>query len=351
VIRLGIVGCNYGRAVHVPAFRLDPRCEVTAIAGSDATRTAEVARAANVPQSFGDWRQLVDSNAVDAVAIAVPPRLQADVAVHALALGKPVFAEKPMAADLEGADRMLRQAGSTPTMIDFNYTEVNAWKTAKAMLDDGAVGALRHVAVNWNVENYATKMRLKHWKTSGADGGGALGNLASHSLHYLEWFCGPITGLQARLSGLPDDPAFETGVTLAVAFQSGAAGSFAMSCASYLGSGHRLEFYGEAGTLVLDNPTSDYMRGFGVRHARRGSDALTPVAIDDDPLDRDYPKEARIAPVSRLARRFLDAIEQRRPTGLGFAVGYRAQALLDAVRRSHATGRWLNIEFVRETKA
>ena len=57
-------------------------------------------------------------------------------------------------------------------------------------------------------------MRLRNWKTSGADGGGALGNFVSHSLHYLEWFCGPIAGLSARLSGLPDDPALETTVAL-----------------------------------------------------------------------------------------------------------------------------------------
>ena len=40
MIRLGIVGCNYGRAVLLPAFRADPRCEVVALAGTDAARTA-----------------------------------------------------------------------------------------------------------------------------------------------------------------------------------------------------------------------------------------------------------------------------------------------------------------------
>ena len=48
-------------------------------------------------------------------------------------------------------------------------------------------------------------MRLDNWKAYGEDGGGALGNFVSHSFHYLEWLCGPISGLSARLSGLPDD--------------------------------------------------------------------------------------------------------------------------------------------------
>ena len=161
-------------------------------------------------------------------------------------------------------------------MIDFTFTELMAWQKAKTLLDSGAIGRLRHVDVLWNVENASTRLRLKNWKTSGEAGGGALGNLASHSLHYFEWFCGPLTGLSARLSGLPDDPAFETGVTLSLAFQSGASGSLTMSCASYLGSGHRLEFYGDDGTLLLVNPTTDYMRGFVVSHARR------PGALDAD---------------------------------------------------------------------
>ena len=46
MIRLGIVGSNYGRLVQLPAFRADPRCQVVALAGSDAGRTEQVAREA-----------------------------------------------------------------------------------------------------------------------------------------------------------------------------------------------------------------------------------------------------------------------------------------------------------------
>src|ERR1700721_1412729 len=110
LIGIGIVGCNYGRLVHLPAFRLDPRCEVVALAGRAAARTA----------------------------------------------------------DLAGAQRMVRAAevsGQT-TMVDFNFCEVLSWTKAKALLDQGAIGRLRHVEVNWNVENYSTRMRLKNWKTN-----------------------------------------------------------------------------------------------------------------------------------------------------------------------------------------
>ncbi len=78
---------------------------------------------------------------------------------------------------------------------------------------------------------------------------------------------GPLSRLSARLGGLPDAADLQTTAAMALDFQSGALASLSMSCASYLGSGHRLEFYGEDGTLVLVNRSKDYMRGFELWHA------------------------------------------------------------------------------------
>lgn len=338
------MGCNFGRLVQLPAFRLDSRCKVVALAGRDAARTRELATAASIPLAFGDWRDLIEHPEIDAVAIATLPSLQPAIAIRALELGKPVFAEKPMAADLAGAAEMAKaaQASRRTTMVDFSFCEVLAWRRAKELLEQGAIGRLRHVAVNWQVENYATRMRIRNWKSLGDEGGGALGNFVSHCFYYLEWFCGPIVALSTRLSGLPDDPAMETTAHLSLAFQSGAAGHVAMSCASYLGSGHRIEFYGEDGTLTLINDTADYMRGFHLSLGRRPTSALTPIEVDD-PVDRAFPADGRIAPVSRMAAAFLDGIERGQPASVGFAQGLRVQALLDNARRANHLGRWLDL--------
>lgn len=345
VIRLGIVGCNYGRTVLLPAFRADPRCQVVALAGTDQTRTEQIARETGVAKAFGDWAALIEDKGVDAVAIATPPRQQPAIAMRALQLGKPVFAEKPLAPDLASAQAMLRQASlaRVPTMVDFEFPELLSWQRAKAMLDAADIGALRHVVVTWNVENHATRARLRHWKTQRDDGGGVLGNFVSHCFHYLEWFCGPIDALSTRLLGLPGDPGFEATAALAFTFASGAGGSLTMSSASYFGSGHRIEFYGEEGSLFLINPTTDYMRGFELTAARRTADRLDRIEVID-PAEYKYP-DGRIAPVSRLAHRFLDAIEGKSPARPGFAEGFRVQQLIDAARRSHDTGRVVETPF------
>jgi predicted dehydrogenase len=337
VIRLGIIGCNYGLSVHLPAFRLDPRCEVVALAGSDEARTRELAKTAGVRQGYGGWRALLEDGNVEAVAIATVPALQAQIAQAALALGKPVFAEKPMASTLSDARAMLKAAQGKPTMVDFNFHQIMSWQRAKAMLDSGAIGTLRHLAVHWHVENRAIQARMRNWKTLADDGGGVLGNFVSHCFHYLEWFGGPIARLTARQSGLPGDDSLQTTAAMALEFERSPLASLSMSCASFLGSGHRLEFYGEDGTLVLHNREADYMRGFALYHGKRGQSALAPIAVED-PADAGQP-DGRIAPVSRLAKHFLDAIEAKGAAQPDFAAGYRVQQLIDAAQRSHRDGR------------
>lgn len=339
VIRLGIVGCNFGRSVLLPAFRADPRCVVEALAGTDLAKTSEIATLEGIGQAFDDWRAVTDHPDLDAVAVAVPPSLQPEIAIRALQAGKAVFAEKPLAATLEAALAVRDQADTAgrPVMVDFEFCELPTWQRAKALIDDGAIGALRHAVVNWQVENYATRMRLKSWKTDGTNGGGVLGNFVSHCFYYLEYFCGPMRDISANLFGLPgEQPASESSVSLSGTFQSGASLMLSMSAASYLGSGHRVEFYGEDGTLILSNTTSDYMRGFELRYARRPATALDRIEVPD-PDDVRY-QDGRIAPVSRLAKRFLDAIETGTPAAPDIDDGLRVQRLIHLARVSQQNG-------------
>jgi predicted dehydrogenase len=252
-----------------------------------------------------------------------------------------VFLEKPLAADLAGAQLILesvRKSGR-PAIIDFNFPELPSWRRAKAILDSGTIGRLRNVVVTWNFENQASRVGLENWKTRG-NGGGLLGNFGSHCFYNLEWLCGPISGLSARLFTLPVRK-LESTVALALAFASGTGGSLQVSCTSFLGSGHRIELYGEEGTLVLSNPTADYFRGFGLKLARQGDEALKPISVED--ADEDSHRDSRVAAVKPLVQRFVDACEKGGSPSPGVAEGYRVQCLIDAARCAHASGRWIDI--------
>jgi predicted dehydrogenase len=343
-VGIGIIGLGYGLGVQLPAFRRDSRIEVRALCARDEKKVQEAAEASQVRQAFTDWRRLVHASDIDAVVISVPPLVQAEIAADALAAGKPVFAEKPLAADLTRAKTVADLAARTgrPNVIGFTFTRVPAFEEMHRLLSARAIGALRHVAVAWNVENYANRHRLQNWKSSRESGGGALFNFVAHSLHYLEWLVEPIGGLSARLDRMPSDTRTgDTFVVMAFRFRSGIAGSLSMSAAAFPGSGHRIEIYGEAGALILDNPTTDYMRGFSLKLATREEPAWRTCHLEK-PADDDS-RDGRILPASRLARSFIDWLVSGVPAQPNFAEGLRVQVLLDAACRANDTGSWQSI--------
>ena len=324
-VRVGVIGLRFGGQVHVPAFRSDARCEVMALAGRDPGKAAAAARELNVPASFEDWRDLVKAPEIDAVSIAVPPAAQSAIVVEAARHGKHVFCEKPLAAstlDAQDALRAVQHAGVVHG-IDFTFPEITAWRHARTLIAEDAIGQVAHFAYTWRVETYASRTNAETWKNHPLEGGGVLGNFVSHVFYNIEWLLGRIDGFdgmvcpQGRRSGRAVD-----GV---VRLESGAVGSLSVSSDAFLGSGHLLEVYGDKGTLVLSNSTGDYAAGFRVHVGTRASGRLTCVFEDEGGAPQ---VDGRLNPVTALVRRFLDAIDGGAAMTPNLADGLRVQELL-----------------------
>jgi len=139
---------------------------------------------------------------------------------------------------------------------------------------------LRHVVVNWNVETYTNKMGLHSWKTRVEDGGGVLYAFISHSFYYLEWFLGKIVRLSAHLGRAPGDTrSADTLCVMCLELESGCRVSLSAATMLFWEQGHRIEFYGDNGTLILENPTVDYVKGFSLRYGTRTSNRLEVVPV------------------------------------------------------------------------
>lgn len=303
-LRVGVVGLRFGAGVHVPAFRSDPRCNVTAVAGRDPDRTAAVAHALGVQRSFSDWRELVASPDVDAVSVAVPPAEQPAIIAEAARLGKHVFCEKPLAASLADARTVVAHAASAGIVhaIDFMFPEIPAWCDAKVALSDGVIGRPLHFGYTWRVETYASRTDAPTWKNRPDQGGGAVGNFLPHVLYNIEWLLGSI-----RRPGrfvCSGGARLGRGVDGAVELESGVTGSISVSTDAPFGTGHALEIYGEDGALVLRNPGPDYAAGFELSVGTRTSQRFATVR----PGFVSPGSDGRLEPVSRLAARFITAI-------------------------------------------
>lgn len=342
MIRVGLIGAGYGERVLLPALARVKGCRVDAVCTRHASRAKEIAARHRIARWSSDWRHLTRDRSLDALVIAVPPDEQAAIASAALRGGKSVFCEKPLTVRFSDAKRLERLAARkrVANMVDFELPEIAEWKAAKKILSSGSLGRLRHVSVTWQVETYATRMRLHNWKTRTSRGGGALYAFASHAFHYIEWFLGSAKRLSCKLHRAQDLPGGgDTLASIRMETRSGALVSATIATHAYLGGGHRIEFFGEKGTLVLENPTDDYGKGFRVFHATRKTGRLKPALSGRNGKKED----GRIGPASALLSRFVRWADGGPKASPSFREGARVQMLLDASLRSDKTGKWVSV--------
>jgi predicted dehydrogenase len=148
-IRLGIIGTGLAaRHLHLPALHsLRDRFDIAVVC----SRTKESARdfanlAGGVPYAL-NYREVLERSDVDAVDILLPIHLNYAVARDALKAGKHVIVEKPLAASLGDARRLLELAASSKkvALVAENFRYRPAYQIAKSILDTGRIGAPRFV--------------------------------------------------------------------------------------------------------------------------------------------------------------------------------------------------------------
>jgi predicted dehydrogenase len=342
-LRVAVIGGGFGQHVVVPAFRRDPRAAVELVCLSSEPRARAVADRLGVARASGDWRAVVGDPAIDAVAISVPPALQAEIAVAAARAGKHVLAEKPLAMTTREARAMAEAVDAAGVVggVDFEFRELAAWQRARELVAGGAIGRVRQAYIHWMVETFAyrpAQVGQASWKREAAAGGGTINLFASHSLDAVAWMLGPIARVAARLTA-PTPGAAEARVDAWLALADGTPVSLAIAADATVANAHRLEIFGDDGALVLENRGGDYAAGFTLALGRRGEPwhAVELPAIEAG-------ADGRIVAVGGLVRRFVDAVLARGPAAAsfspGFADGVAAQRAIDAIREADRTGTW-----------
>lgn len=278
MVRVGVVGLGFGRAVHLPGWRLVDGVEVVGARGRD-------------------WRGLLDE--VDVVSVATPPATHAEVALAALAAGKGVLCEKPLAATVAEAEELAAAAGDRATAVNFSYRALPGFRRFRELADGD-------LTVTWTVGSRLSP-GPPSWKDEALAGGGALAAYGVHALDYAVWMLGPAEVVSARIEG-PEN-AFDA----ELAHESGRRTYLRVSMVSSQRL-HRLE----AGGHVLENrDLDDPVGAFALDGAP--TPALA-VPAGDDP---------RVGPFAVHAAGLVGR-DAATPT---FADGLAAQRLLEAVRR------------------
>ena len=145
VLRWGILSTARINRSIIPALRRLSRHELTAVASRNREAGDRYAREWDIPRVFGSYAELVADPDIDAVYIPLPNSLHAEWTIRAVEAGKHVLCEKPLAVTVEEVDSITaaaRRAGVI-VMEAFMYRHHPQTLRLKALIDEGAIGALR----------------------------------------------------------------------------------------------------------------------------------------------------------------------------------------------------------------
>src|ERR1700733_9316254 len=108
MLRGGIIGVGWGAHVQVPGFRAAKGFEPVALCARTPDRLERVATKLGIEETSTDWQSFVTRDDLDVISVATPTVLHRDMTLAALAAGKPVLCEKPLAGDVESARELVR---------------------------------------------------------------------------------------------------------------------------------------------------------------------------------------------------------------------------------------------------
>jgi predicted dehydrogenase len=350
-LRAGIVGAGFSGRLHAHAVRV-AGARVAAVAASTPGRSAEARRELGAERQYASAEQLIASDSVDVVHICTPNHLHVPLALAALAAGKHVVCEKPIALDVEGAESLVAAAvhGLVAT-VPFVYRYYPTVREARARMRSGAP-LLIHGGY---LQDWLAAPDSDNWRTGAAAGGAsrAFADIGSHWCDLVEFVSGErIVALTARTaivraerSGAVDT---EDVATVLFETEGGASGSLVVSQVSP-GRKNRLffEITTDGETLTFDQEHPDELAVLRQRAAEsipRGAESLSPEAAAYVTVPAGHPQGYQDCFDAFTAETYAAVAGDERPAGLpGLEDGLRALRLTEAVLESASSRSWVEV--------
>lgn len=331
---------------------------------ADAERATRLAGKWGFSRGSGDWEAVCQRDDVDVVDICTPNHLHVEMALAAIRAGKHVYCEKPLALTASEAKQVTDAAekAGVCTSMGFNYMCNPLIGIACSLVEEGELGDILHFRGSYFEDYLADPGVPFNWRCLRAKAGpGALADLGTHLLQMAEYLLGPIARVSASLatrhktrrdpeSGEHREVENEDVAHALVEFDRGCSGTMDISrIATGTKCALRFEIYGTKGSLSFDQERMNEIRLY------RGSDPSNLAGYRTILAGPGHPDYAAFCPapghglgINDLkiieVRNFLRGITHGEPVYADFRNGWRVQAIVDAIERSHEQGAWVGIE-------
>ena len=335
--KIVIVGSAFGMYCLLPTFSKIKGCKVVGICGKNSERMTNYCKKFGVSR-YTNWKEMLEKEKPDAIAIAIIPKYQYEIAKYSLENNIAVFAEKPLTTSFTDS-LILKELAKTkklPNMIDFEFPEIPEWRKAKQILENEQIGKVSSISVNWTFLSYDLKNKIDSWKTDIEQGGGALSLVFSHTFYYLEYFLGEIKDLQCNFSSSEKSlNNGETTINMTISFKNGCKGNIHVDISDSEQQKHVIEFHGTNGKLILQNQSNSLVDNFElILHTTNG-----PQKIESDKpviISNENSEDPRVKVVSYLAEKFIKWCNTGVSVKPDFQDGARVQELIDMARSSNS---------------
>ena len=189
MIRWGILGTARINRRLIPAFRASKRGQLYAVASRDLARATAHAREHCIPRAVEGYQTLLDDRSIRAVYIPLPNTDHVPWTLAAIAAGKHVLCEKPLALDPQDVDRIALAAAAANVVVEegFMYRHEPLTRKVVNLVHDGAIGAVRAIVSGFT---FALDGAQANIRLNAALGGGALWDIGGYPVTYAQLLAG-----------------------------------------------------------------------------------------------------------------------------------------------------------------
>ena len=347
-VGIGVVGTGmWANNVHLAAYQEHPQARLIAVYDVDRESAERAAERFGAESVCDELEELLGRDDIDAVDIITPNVTHAPLVLAALAAGKHVMCEKPMAMNADEARQMAEAAAEAKvkTAVNFTWRNSGSMGYARYLVEQGELGRIFHVYGSY-LGGFGSNPKMPiFWRLQkDVAGTGILGDIGSHIIDLAEWITGErITRVLADLNTFtPERPLpggggmgkvdVDDAASLLARFDGGGMGTFLATCyATGESMDQHIEIYGQKGSMRVSYRNQETI------DAALGGERMQTIPIPDEfKVSSEHNHRANV-------RNFVGAIADDIEMVPNFTDGLRNQRVLDTVVASSLAGTWVQV--------
>ncbi len=377
-LSVAVIGAGMAGRSHAAGYRQVgtvfgeglPPVRLAAIADANESLARDAARRYGFDKAVSSWEEVVGDPSIDAISIVVGNALHRPIAEAAIAAGKHVLCEKPLAGSMDDARSMvaLEADAEVVTAVGYTYRRSPAIAAIRDHVRGGELGELSLFSGRYWCDYACDPRSPLTWRFTGGPGSGALGDIGAHVIDAAEYLCGPIVAVSggalstqitkrplplgavvghnaAPVSDEVGEVENEDTAMFSARFESGLTGSFSVSRTAFgMPNGLGFDVYGLGGRVAFDfHRPAEYLFDDPQPEARTRGARQVIVGPQMPYFHGGYPMEAPGVGIGNQeaftyqCRAFLDQIAgtpDPLPANASFAEALHTMDIIQAVVRS-----------------